>query len=113
MSLKRLLFIALLVVIVIMLFSLLAVAADKLKPELVFSAKNGNVTFLHAKHAERAGKCEVCHDTVFKKDTTTPLNYKPVMHKTAEAGKISCASCHVVGGKAFETKGNCAKCHKK
>ena len=37
------------------------------------------------------------------------------MHKTAEAGKTSCGACHVAGGAAFATAGNCAnsKCHVK
>jgi hypothetical protein len=35
------------------------------------------------------------------------------MHKPAEAAKKSCGHCHNPEGPAFETKGNCAKCHVK
>jgi hypothetical protein len=35
------------------------------------------------------------------------------MHKTAEANKTACAACHVAGGMAFASTGNCAKCHVK
>ena len=83
-------------------------------PKLTFATKNGNVTFDHAAHAKRAsGDCGVCHDKLFKKDSSAPLDYKAGMHRPAEAQKISCASCHVAGGAAFESKGNCAKCHVK
>ena len=33
--------------------------------------------------------------------------------KHLAAAKTSCAACHVAGGAAFETKGNCQKCHVK
>jgi mono/diheme cytochrome c family protein len=35
------------------------------------------------------------------------------LHKTAEAAKTSCGGCHTPGGPAFESKGNCGKCHVK
>jgi c(7)-type cytochrome triheme protein len=89
------------------------VAADA--PEkLVFQTKMGNVTYLHAKHAERAkGDCTACHEKLFQQSAKAPLNYKAGMHKTAEAAKTSCAACHVAGGTAFATAGSCAKCHVK
>ncbi|MBL8230675.1 MAG: hypothetical protein JNL98_19440 [Bryobacterales bacterium] len=90
-------------------------AAPKSKaPDVVtFTAKNGNVTFNHAKHTEREKqKCESCHPKPFP-ESKAPLNYKAAAHKTAEAAKASCASCHVEGGKSFASKGNCAKCHVK
>ena len=94
-----------------------AVAAQQQKkaPEkLVFAAKVGNVTFLHAKHVEREkGDCTVCHDKLWPQDAKAPLNYKQGMHKPAEAKKTSCAACHVAGGKSFATTGNCNKCHAK
>lgn len=81
---------------------------------LAFETKMGTVTFDHAKHAERVKKdCKSCHDSLFKQDKTAPLGYKDAMHKKAEAAKTSCAACHNAGGAAFETKGNCAKCHAK
>ncbi|HYM12583.1 MAG TPA: cytochrome c3 family protein, partial [Bryobacterales bacterium] len=65
-------------------------------------------------HVERAkGDCKTCHPALFQQSASAPLNFKANMHKTAEAGKTSCAHCHVAGGMAFETKGNCQKCHKK
>ena len=85
-------------------------AADK----LVFQAKMGNVTFDHAKHTERAkGDCKVCHDKLWPQDAKAPLNFKAGMHKVAEKGKTSCATCHVAGGASFVSTGNCAKCHVK
>jgi c(7)-type cytochrome triheme protein len=90
-------------------------AQDKKAPEkLTFAAKNGNVTFDHAAHVKRAkGDCKVCHDKLFKQDATAALDFKAGLHKTAETAKTSCGACHTPGGTAFETKGNCAKCHVK
>jgi hypothetical protein len=86
------------------LFAALAVAvtvsaADAPAKPITLEAKNGNVSFEHAKHA--AVKCETCH-------------------ATAAGGKIegfgkekahaTCIECH-----KKETKGpqKCAECHKK
>jgi c(7)-type cytochrome triheme protein len=90
-------------------------AQDKKAPEkLTFAAKNGDVTFNHAAHVKRAnGDCKVCHDKLFKQDAKAALDFKPALHKTAEANKTSCGACHAAGATAFETKGNCAKCHVK
>jgi len=91
-----------------------AFADDKApKAKLVFTAKNGNVTFDHAAHIKRDKDCKVCHDKLFEQSATAPLNYKPAMHKTAEAGKTSCGFCHHAEGNAFESKANCGKCHVK
>ena len=82
--------------------------------KLVFQARMGNVKYDHAAHLTRAkGNCKVCHDVLFKQSAQAPLNFKPGMHKPAEAAKTSCGFCHHAGGAAFETKGNCAKCHVK
>jgi c(7)-type cytochrome triheme protein len=82
--------------------------------KLTFATRNGNVTFDHAAHTKRAnGDCSGCHDKLFKQDSKAPLNFKAAIHKTAEAGKTSCGACHNPGGAAFESKGNCAKCHVK
>jgi c(7)-type cytochrome triheme protein len=94
----------------------LGVLAQETKaPEkLIFMTKNGNVTFDHAAHLKRAnGDCSTCHDKLFKKDAKAPLNFKPNLHKTAEMDRTSCGACHHAGGPAFESKGNCAKCHMK
>jgi c(7)-type cytochrome triheme protein len=90
------------------------VAEDKKPPDkITYEAKPGPVAFDHAKHVEKAGKdCKTCHDAIFPQ-AKAPLNYKASMHKTAEADKKSCGACHVSGGKAFESKGNCQKCHVK
>jgi len=89
-------------------------AEDKKPPEsITYEAKNGPVAFDHAKHAERVkNDCKACHDAIFPEDKA-PLNYKESMHKKAESEKTSCAACHVAGGKSFESKGNCQKCHVK
>lgn len=77
-------------------------------------AKNGNVTFDHAAHVMRAkNDCSTCHPSLFPQDSKAPLNFKANIHKTAEKGMTSCGSCHREGGAAFETKGNCNKCHMK
>jgi c(7)-type cytochrome triheme protein len=94
----------------------LGVLAQEKKPplKLVFEAKMGNVTFDHAAHVKREkNDCKVCHDKLFKQDKAAPLNFKAGMHKPAEAAKTACGACHTPGGAAFETKGNCNKCHVK
>jgi len=105
-----------LVALFILSVATLGVLAQQKKPPatLVFEAKTGNVTFDHAAHVKRAtGNCKVCHDALWPQEKAAPLNFKPAMHKTAEANHTSCGFCHTPGGKAFETKGNCMKCHVK
>jgi len=96
-------------------FGLVAQDTKKTPPtKLTFVTKNGPVTFDHAAHLSREkGDCKVCHESLFKQDSKAPLNYKAGLHKTAEMDKTSCGSCHHAGGAAFESKGNCAKCHMK
>lgn len=96
-------------------FGVAAQQTPKKPPEkLPFKSAMGNVTFDHAAHVAREkGDCKVCHESLFKQSATAPLNYKANMHKTAEASKSACAHCHVAGGKSFETKANCQKCHVK
>lgn len=98
----------------LLVFGVVAVGQEKKAPDkLVFESKMGKVTYDHAKHLERAkGDCKVCHDKLFTQ-SRAPINFKAGMHKPAEAKKIACAACHVAGGAAFETKGNCVKCHVK
>ncbi len=93
----------------------LGILAQQTPPDkLVFNTKQGNVTFDHAGHVKRANNdCKVCHDKLFQQSKTAPLNYKPSIHKTAETSKTSCGACHAPGGTAFESKGNCNKCHVK
>ena len=93
----------------------LAMLAQDVKApaKLTFEAKNGNVTFDHAKHVERAkNDCRVCHDKLWPQ-SKAPLNWKAGMHKPAETSHTSCGTCHNPGGMAFGVTGNCNKCHKK
>jgi len=92
-----------------------ALLAQKAPPDhLVFQTKMGNVTFQHAEHVKRVkADCAACHDKLFQKDATAPLNFKAALHKTAETGKTSCGGCHNPGGPSFATANNCAKCHVK
>jgi c(7)-type cytochrome triheme protein len=99
---------------VMTLGGLVLLAQTKAPEKLVFTTKQGNVTFDHAAHVTRAkNDCATCHDKVFQQSKTAPLNYKAAVHKTAENAKMSCGACHAPGGLAFESKGNCAKCHVK
>ena len=93
---------------------LMMLAQEKKAPAtLTFEAKNGNVTFDHTKHVERAkGDCKVCHDKLWPQ-SKAPLNWKAGMHKPAETSKTSCGTCHHPGGMAFGVTGNCNKCHVK
>lgn len=104
-----------LVLLVALAAGLALLGQEKKAPDkLVFTAKNGNVTFNHAEHAKRVkDDCKVCHDKLWPQSKTAPLNWKAGMHKPAEAAHTSCGSCHHAGGTAFETKGNCTKCHVK
>jgi c(7)-type cytochrome triheme protein len=93
----------------------LGVLAEEKKPpaKLTFEAKMGNITYDHAAHLQRAkGDCKVCHDKLWPQEKA-PLNFKAGVHKPAEAGHTSCGACHAPGGMAFESKGNCNKCHVK
>jgi c(7)-type cytochrome triheme protein len=92
------------------------VVAQDVPDKIVFPSKSGNVTFNHTAHSQRAKEdCSACHPALFPQ-SRAPINYKAGMHKAAETTKTSCGGCHnPTGGplnlKAFETKGNCAKCH--
>ncbi len=82
-------------------------------PKVLFPARNGAVTFDHSAHAKREkNTCAACHPKLFAQDAKTPLAFKPP-HKSAEDKKASCGACHRTDGAAFETKGNCTKCHVK
>lgn len=88
-------------------------AAEEPPEKLIFESKMGNVTFAHAEHIKREKEeCATCHDKLFPQ-SREPINFKAGMHKPAEAKKTACAACHVAGGKAFESKGNCKTCHVK
>lgn len=96
----------------VLLVTMAALAADP-PDKIVFETKMGNVTFDHQAHVKRMqGKCEDCHDKLFPQ-SRAPIHFKEKMHRPAEADKTSCGGCHHPGGRAFETKGNCKKCHVK
>ena|ERR1035441_10363895 len=87
--------------------------AQDVPDKIVFPSKMGNVTFNHTAHQKRVKEdCASCHPKLFQQSREA-INYKAAMHKTAETAKTSCGGCHNPGGAAFETKGNCAKCHVK
>jgi len=88
--------------------------APKAPSKLVFQSKPGAVTFDHAAHLTREkGVCANCHPKVFAESQAAPLNFKAKLHRAAEADKTSCGACHRPGEKAFDSRGNCAKCHAK
>jgi c(7)-type cytochrome triheme protein len=104
---------ALLLLAFVIAISVDALLAQKAPDQIVFPSKMGNVTFNHAAHVKRSNNnCQTCHDKLFPQ-SNAPLNFKAGMHQPAETAKTSCGGCHVAGGAAFETKGNCAKCHVK
>lgn len=90
-----------------------ALLAQMVQGKIVFSSKMGDVSFDHTAHVKRVNNdCSVCQDKLFPK-SGAPINYKAAVHKTAETANASCGGCHDPGGAAFETKGNCGKCHMK
>lgn len=80
-----------------------ALAAQDEKPplKLLFPSKAGDVPFDHAAHlAREKGECASCHEKLWPKSAKDPLK--------SSAG---CKTCHQPGGRAFEMKDNCKKCH--
>jgi c(7)-type cytochrome triheme protein len=91
----------------------IAAALEYFCGRLVYVATNGNVTYDHRVHTIRQKfACWTCHTKPFPL-WKGPLAYTSVMHKVAEASKTSCGQCHRPGGEAFDTRGNCKKCHDK
>ena len=69
----------------------------------------GTVKFDGEVHKKAAASCKECHnDGLFPKmkQGTVKISMEQIY-----AGKL-CGTCHN-GKKAFEAKGNCARCHKK
>ena len=78
---------------------------------IVFDNKYGKSTFTHKLHYERVnGDCTVCHNKIFPQ-SRAPINYGKALHRVAEAERITCASCHRVGGTSFAADSHCVKCH--
>jgi len=67
----------------------------------------GNVVFSGTLHAEKGLVCNNCHTEIFQQKKGT-AQIKMTDHGE---GTRYCFTCHN-GTKAFETKGNCRKCHK-
>jgi c(7)-type cytochrome triheme protein len=77
--------------------------AKKPPARLVLQSEAGDILFKHNAHVKREkGGCKVCHDKLWPEAAKVPV--------TSSAG---CRTCHHSGGKAFEMKGNCNKCHGK
>lgn len=68
----------------------------------------GKVTFDGKAHADKGLKCMDCHPKLFQMKAG---GFEAGM-ADHNAGEQFCWSCHN-GTKAFETKGNCQKCHVK
>ncbi|MFQ5847515.1 MAG: cytochrome c3 family protein [Candidatus Methylomirabilales bacterium] len=88
-------------------------AALKVPPDFSFAQGKGSpgpVTFSHAFHKEKLGKCSACHTKVFK--MKRGKSGTPTMAAMKE-GKF-CGACHN-GKVAFSVKEfkNCKRCHKK
>ncbi len=76
-----------------------------------FETALGAVPFDHSRHTEyENASCASCHNRFFPMDRS-PLGYGADLHAAAEAAQSSCAGCHVAGGTAFATAGNCNLCH--
>ncbi len=87
-----------------MLFFDAAVAALQARTppqKLVFRSKAGDIVFNHVAHVKREkGTCSGCHNRLWLQSSRIPLE-----------SSSGCKDCHRAEGKAFEMKGNCAKCH--
>lgn len=69
----------------------------------------GTVKFDGTVHKEAGNKCKDCHNKEMfpkMKQGTTEITMEQIY-----AGKL-CGVCHN-GGRAFDAKGNCARCHVK
>lgn len=90
------------IVPVLLIGGTMVAAQDKQPPEkLVFQSKRGEVAFTHAAHIRReSGECGTCHEKLWPQSTAAPLK-----------NSDGCKTCHRLDGKAFDMKGNCAKCH--
>ena len=87
-----------------LLVAAVLVAAGAVKPpsKLVFASKTGPVKYDHAAHVKRAkGDCAFCHEKMWPQDAKVKISSK------------DCRVCHAPGKMAFETKGNCERCHGK
>jgi c(7)-type cytochrome triheme protein len=91
--------------ILAMVGAAMAVAPDKTAE---WETSMGKVTFDGKSHAEAGLSCMECHPKVFQMKTGSS-DATMADHNSNEK---YCWVCHN-GEKAFETKGNCNKCHVK
>jgi c(7)-type cytochrome triheme protein len=98
-------------VLALFLIVLAALPAQTPPVVLKIASKNGDVTYYHFAHVQRAkGDCKVCHPALFTQDAHAPLRYRD--HAAAEAEQKSCGACHRAGGSSFSAKDNCTlRCH--
>jgi hypothetical protein len=87
-----------LAVLAAVLFATAAFAVDAPKgPVVLESAKQGNVTFNHSKHA--ALKCDQCHKgtpgKIGKLEKDAAHKMCSDCHKAGKKGPTKCAECHV------------------
>jgi hypothetical protein len=87
-------------VAVVFVWCATAAGQDKTPPDKLVFQKPVTTVFPHAAHIERAnGDCTTCHDKFWPK------------LKEESVKSAGCKTCHKAGGVAFESKGNCARCH--
>ncbi len=85
-----------------------AVSAVPPGMEVEFSkSPMGKVTFSGKLHAEKGLMCNDCHTAIFEQKKGAAQ----ITMADHEAGQKYCFTCHN-GTKSFETKDNCARCHK-
>lgn len=96
-----------LVVFAVVGMAMYAIAAPK---EVVFEAKNGNVTFDHEAHVA-AGDCATCHHTGDMSSCRSCHDGTTASSTKSPRGDFHtfCIDCHKESG----MKGMCNECHKR
>jgi c(7)-type cytochrome triheme protein len=100
---------AILIVAVLFVSSSIALAVPSKKTLEFNKSPMGTVTFDGTIHKEAGVKCKECHNKEMfpkMKQGTVAITMDEIY-----AGKL-CGVCHN-GGRAFDAKGNCARCHVK
>ncbi|MCX7793217.1 MAG: cytochrome c3 family protein [Thermodesulfovibrionales bacterium] len=98
--------IAVIAMLVIIAFAGLALATPPGKNIEYAGGTAGKVIFDGKAHADKGAKCADCHPKIFQMKKGVKMTVAD-----HEGGKF-CFECHN-GTKAFGSKDNCAKCHKK
>jgi c(7)-type cytochrome triheme protein len=100
---------AILIVTILFLSSSIALAVPGKKTIEFDKSPMGTVTFDGTLHKEAGNKCKDCHNKGMfpkMKQGTVSITMNDIY-----AGKL-CGVCHN-GDRAFDAKGNCARCHVK